>query len=120
MGEVDVREKTGAPRGRSDAEDETGGFGILPVVQPDRDDAQGAGDQFVGPATLVAMARHPIHRTVQAFVQPALQEGRIVLQFHAGDADPLEARRMRQRADALGQCGGVGQRAVHARSTGAA
>jgi len=85
-----------------------GGVRVLAVVHPDRDHPQRVRHQFGRPRALVAVPRHPFHRTVQALLQPVAQVGFVVRQFHPGNADPLEARGMRQRADALGQRGVIG------------
>ena len=85
-----------------------GGIGVLAVVQPHRHHPQRVRHQFGRARAHVAVPCHPIHGTMQAFVQPAAQEGRVFAELHAGDADALEARRMRQRADAAGERGMTG------------
>ena len=60
------------------------------VVQAHRDHPQRAGHQLGRARALVAVARHPLHRAVQAPGQPVAQVGLVLAQFHAADAEIRE------------------------------
>jgi hypothetical protein len=89
------------------------------VVETDGNHAQGSGHEVVGARTFVAVARHPLHRSVQSLREPIAQMGFVLAQFHSGDATTLEAVFARQFANAGSQCDvvrlGVGERSAHRR-----
>ena len=62
------------------------------VVHAHRDHPQRARHQFVRARALVAVARHVVHRAVQALRQPVAQVRFVVAQLDAGDAAALEAQ----------------------------
>src|SRR5690606_11020476 len=71
--------------------------------------------------TLVAVARHPLHRSVQALRQPVAQVAFVVAELDATDAHALEAGVGCKRLQALRECGegglvqrgSIGCRAFH-------
>ena len=72
---------------------------VLAIVQADRDHAHGAGHEVLGARALVAVARHPVHRTVEALRQPIAQVRFVRPELHARDAHALEAHCVRDVAD---------------------
>ena len=78
---------------------------LVAVIHADRDHPHRARQQFIRPCAQRAVARHPLHRAVQALAQPIGQVRLVFAQIDAGHAAALEAVHARDRTDAFGGTG---------------
>ena len=82
---------------------------VASVIQADRNHAHRAGMQFVRARAQLAVACHPVHRSVEPLREPVAQIRFVLAEFHAGDAAALETELARQFAHARRECAVVGR-----------
>lgn len=73
------------------------------IVHPDRDDAQGTGDQLSGPAAFQAVAGHVGHLPLAPLRQPGQETCLVVGEVEVGDPQALETQVLGPDFDVLGE-----------------